>query len=428
MFSIIIITSVSHTFSDKPTDLMRAWRDRVASARACAHMAQECARAPKLDELPQDALREILGHLKVPLAFKLACRAVRAAAPEHTVSYSLHALRTINFFTWAYRNGMQLTHGLARAAAREGNLDALLFICTVGQPDLSENMARYACQAAAKCGHLHILKRFMKTGTTIDCLRSYELLPILNSAVYGGQRRVVEWILETHATELQYPQHSTMQAAARGGQLDLMKWLHLDLGYPWDGHACMQAAANGHLHVLEWLYHEARPGLAHTHDNPSRKPFPAAMITSAARCGHMHVLVWINDTIGQLGTWRSEGVCDEAAQIGRLDILKYAYVNRVTITPNAAAYAAENGHVHILEWMRSAFGGNDPFSHVGHTILCLESAAQRGRLEVLKWCHAHGFLRAPDRLFKGASNYVQDETAAWLYETFGHDACFGTSA
>jgi len=220
-----------------------------------------------------------------------------------------------------------------------------------------------------------------------------------------------------------------MQAAARGGQLDLMKWLHLDLGYPWDGHACTQAAANGHLHVLKWLYHEAQPGLAHAHDNPSRHPFPAAMITSAARCGHMHVLVWLNDTIGQLGRWRfSEGVCDEAAQMGHLDILKYAHCNRVTITPQAAAYAAQNGQVHILEWMRTSLGRNDPFNHPGHTISCLETVAQRGQLEVLKWCHAHGLLRAPDRLFKRASDYVQDETAAWLYETFGKDACYGDTS
>ena len=78
--------------------------------------------------------------------------------------------------------------------------------------------------------------------------------------------------------------------------------------------------------------------------------------------------------------------------------------------------------------MRSSFRGNNPFNHAGHTISCLESVAQRGRLEVLKWCHAHGLLHAPDRLFKAASNYVQDETAAWLCETFGHDACFGTPA
>lgn len=408
---------------------MRSWRDRVASARACAHEAQECGRAPRLDELPQDALREIIGYLKVPLALKLTCRAVRAAAPEYTVSQAKHALRTINFFSWAYKNGMRLTHGLVTAVAREGNLDALLFICTVGQPDLSNNMARYACPAAAECGHLHILKRLMKTGETVDCLRSYELLPILNWAAYGGHKRVVEWMIETHATELKYPQCSTLSSAARGGQLDLMKWLHNDLNYPWDGTACTQAAANGHLHVLEWLYHETRPySLAHTHSDPGRQPWPADMISRAARGGHMHVLAWINDTIGQLGSMARAGYCDEAARIGRLDILRYAHVHRVTITPDAASYAANMGHVHILEWMRSAFGGNNPFGYPANTLSSLTNAAQCGHLEVLKWAHAHGFLYAPDRLFKGASNYVQDETAAWLYETFGHEACYGEQA
>jgi len=405
---------------------MRSWRDRVSSARACAHEAQECARAPRLDELPQDALREIVGYLKVPLALKLTCRAMRVAAPEHTISYSIHALRTINFFTWAYKNGMRLTHRLATAVAREGNLDALLFICTVGQPDLSNNMARYVCPVAAECGHLHILKRFMKTGTTRDCLRSYELMSILNWAAYGGHKRVIEWMIETHANELKYPQYSTLASAARGGQLDLMKWLHNDLNYCWDGTACTQAAANGHLHVLEWLYHEARPNtLAHTHSDPGRQPWPADMISRAARGGHLHVLVWLNDTFARFMSRAIEGACDEAARFGYLDILKYAHDQGVTITSDAASHAANMGHVHVLEWMRSTFHGNSPFGYPAKTLSSLTNAAQFGHLEVLKWAHAHGFLCAPDRLFKGASNYVQDETAAWLYETFGHEACYG---
>ena len=115
-------------FPDKPTDPMRSWRDRVASARACAHLAQECARAPKLDELPQDALREIFGHLKVPLAFKLTCRAVRAAAPKRTLCSSSHALHPIRFFKWAYATGLKITHSVVAAVARQGDLEALLLV------------------------------------------------------------------------------------------------------------------------------------------------------------------------------------------------------------------------------------------------------------------------------------------------------------
>ena len=75
---------------------------------------------------------------------------MRVAAPN-TISYTIHALRTINFFTWAYKNGMRLTHSGPQPWPCS-NLDALLFICTVGQPDLSNNMARYVCPQRPSAG------------------------------------------------------------------------------------------------------------------------------------------------------------------------------------------------------------------------------------------------------------------------------------
>ena len=402
---------------------MRSWRDQVASARACAHLAQECARAPKLDELPQDALREIFGHLKVPLAFKLTCRAVRAAAPKRTLCSSSHALHPIRFFKWAYATGLKITHGVVAAVARQGDLEALLLVQALEQPRYDDNVNRIACPVAAECGHLHILKRFMKVGKTPrDCLAKHDLLPILNWAAYGGHKRVVQWILQTHATELKHPVPSTMQAAARGGQLELMKWLHFDLNYPWSGSACRMAAGNGHLHVLQWLYHEARfdnvVGTTAAWDHQGS--WSREMIWRAACGGHLNVLVWLNDTINRLGFWAQAGDCDEAAKIGRLDILQYAHSKGVTITEAAARNAAENGHLHILQWMRDALGASQLISE-----LAFPHAAQRGQLEVLKWGHAQNLLHKPSWLFKAASAHVQDETAAWLFETFGRDACFG---
>ena len=402
---------------------MRSWRDQVASARACAHLAQECARAPKLDELPQDALREIFGHLKVPLAFKLTCRAVRAAAPKRTLCFSSHALHPIHFFKWAYATGLKITHSVVAAVARQGDLEALLLVQALEQPRYDDNVNRIACPVAAECGHLHILKRFMKVGKTPrDCLAKHDLLPILNWAAYGGHKRVVQWILQTHATELKHPVPSTMQAAARGGQLELMKWLHFDLNYPWSGSACRMAAGNGHLHVLQWLYHEARfdnvVGTTAAWDHQGS--WSREMIWRAACGGHLNVLVWLNDTINRLGFWAQAGDCDEAAKIGRLDILQYAHSKGVTITEAAARNAAENGHLHILQWMRDALGASQLISE-----LAFPHAAQRGQLEVLKWGHAQNLLHKPSWLFKAASAHVQDETAAWLFETFGRDACFG---
>ena len=50
-------------------------------------------------------------------------------------------------------------------------------------------------------------------------------------------------------------------AAARGGQLDVIKWLHYEKDVAWQKDAARQAAKNGHVHVLEWLHNCARPPL-----------------------------------------------------------------------------------------------------------------------------------------------------------------------
>ena len=146
------------------------------------------------------------------------------------------------------------------------------------------------------------------------------------------------------------------------------------------------------------------------------------------RARGLHVLVWLNDTFVRFMSRAIVGACDEAARFGYLDILKYAATG-VTITSDAASYAANMGHVHVLEWMRSTFQGNNPFGYPAKTLSSLTNAGGVWpSRDILQWAHSHGFLCAPDRLFKAAGNYVQDETAAWLYETFGHEACYGEQA
>jgi hypothetical protein len=44
----------------------------------------------------------------------------------------------------------------------------------------------------------------------------------------------------------------TCACAAAGGNLDVLRWAHVEEGCPWDESTCGQAAQGGHLEVLKW--------------------------------------------------------------------------------------------------------------------------------------------------------------------------------
>ena len=75
---------------------------------------------------------------------------------------------------------------------------------------------------------------------------------------------------------------SNCTAAAAGGHLEILKYLH-EKGFPWDYRTCRNAARHGHLEVLKY--------------------------------SHEKGCAW------------DEGTCSEAAKGGHLDVLKYAHEN-----------------------------------------------------------------------------------------------------
>ena len=71
------------------------------------------------------------------------------------------------------------------------------------------------------------------------------------------------------------------QSAAKGGQLDLLKWARAR-GYPWCEKTCHAAAENGHLEVLQW---------ARAHGCP----WDERTCEKAAENGHLEVLQWAQE-------------------------------------------------------------------------------------------------------------------------------------
>ena len=98
-------------------------------------------------------------------------------------------------------------------------------------------------------------------------------------------------------------------AAALGGHLALLQWLHQH-GCGWDRHTCSGAARGGHLAILQW---------ARQNDCSWGKD----TCSNAARGGHLAVLQWAR----QSGCKWGKGTCCGAARGGHLAVLQWARQN-----------------------------------------------------------------------------------------------------
>lgn len=351
--------------------------DPGASTRAARTEGAAAAAPLTLDALDADALREIYALLKVPLALKLACRALRAAAPPKTESYEEHAHETLAQLRWALRTGLELSRPLVERAAARGQLDQLRFIEGLEWASGHDFSHNDVLGTAAQHGQVHVLEHFMPGE-----LKPYDYPPIFGWAAYGGQRTTLEWLIARFPTvKIEF---GVLAAAARGGQLDVLKWLHYEKGVEWQRDAAFQAAKNGHVHVLEWLRYGARQPLVVTFaDKPWARP---ETFNGAARAGH-------------------------------LDVLKWAHLNTSEFNrPRGWSLDASlGGHVHVLRWLANLQGAT---SHNFDNAIF--QAINQDHVGILKWAHEEAGFVAQERhaYYDHARRAGSRAVAEWFVATF----------
>ena len=350
------------------------------------HDSESLAAAPPLtlNALDADALSEIFKHVGVPLALKLACRAIRAAAPARTKSYVNHAHETLAQLQWACSTGLEVHHKLVGEVAARGQLDQLLWIKSGASLHCSsERFEEQVKEAAATNGHVHVLKCFMP-----QCMHYWshekDVGLFFRAAGFGGQRPTLEWLAARFGEwELD---SGVLTAAARGGHLDLLAWLHLEIGVDWKKDAYVQAAANGHVDVLFWFQEHARPPLMPTPADNPWKCFDT--FDEAAKAGQSHVL------------WSATFATDNILA-GRDYYSRWAY------------WAGWAGHVHILRWLV------DLYPRSGDYEQAIIVAMRHGHLGVLKWAHERGFVAILKCCYWAEyRNYQPIAITRWFQETF----------
>jgi hypothetical protein len=205
--------------------------------------------------------------------------------------------------------------------------------------------------------------------------RKLELSPsLLPAAAAIGRQDIVEWAL-THG--IFFWGGETCRAAASGGHLQLLQWLH-GKGCPWDYRTCEGAAAGGHMDLLQWA---RTKGCA----------WNACTCAAAASSGHLQLLQWAR---ANGCSWDSR-TCSRAAANGHLQVLQWARANGCSWDTQTCSHAARNGHLPVLQWARA-----NGCSWDEHT--CSEAAAG-GHLQLLQWARTNGCIWTPYVCFQAAS-------------------------
>ena len=82
-------------------------------------------------------------------------------------------------------------------------------------------------------------------------------------AAAHGHIHILDWMYNKNTPRL-YGGADACRGAARGGQLETLKWLRAQLPpAPWTEAALIDAIGHGHLHIVEWLDERGCPGSHH---------------------------------------------------------------------------------------------------------------------------------------------------------------------
>lgn len=142
------------------------------------------------------------------------------------------------------------------------------------------------------------------------------------------------------AKKLFLPEIHTWFWAASNGNLEVIKWLHINEIKGYRDTVISFAARNGHLDIVKWLL-----------DNVSKNctyGITTLAIYYASCNGHFEVVKWLHS----IGKICSTNAIDGAASSGHLNIVKFLHLNSsIGCTTFAIDLAAENGHLEVVEWL-----------------------------------------------------------------------------
>jgi hypothetical protein len=326
-------------------------------------------------------------------------------------------------------------------AAAAGNLDVVKLLVTHFKKYL---VTAKVVNEAAKHDHIEILTWVHGQCQFVDWSKE-----AVYFAVQAGHLEMAKWLQANIVTPPLNVLIECAVAIAKRGDLELLKWVcSLDVGLesgaritvnPWQ--VVKEAVDFGHLEMLKWIF-EQPIGTEPTLDEGviiQEELVVKIHAWQAVRCGHFDVLKWLVPKHRKVCFF--EGADAVAAETGRLDTLCWLWANNLVTEPSMAALskAAQNGHLHILEWMADQEQRYDcgksmyEAARNGHvqvvqwlyentsascTMDAMDAAATHGHLDIVKLLHANGPpVRSMYFAMMGAATYGHLDIVKFLHGT-----------
>lgn len=138
-----------------------------------------------------------------------------------------------------------------------------------------------------------------------------------------------------------------LEGAVTWGHLPIIEWLWQTIQLPAEiidktvANCMVEAAGNGDLYIVKWMYAHCRPYAVIT----------PRMIKCAARCGHLHILRWIFSLAPE--TVFSTDVGCEAVIGGHIHVLMWLHEKQIYFNLEGAMYTATfNGRDMVMSWLK----------------------------------------------------------------------------
>ncbi|KAK1940853.1 putative ankyrin repeat protein [Phytophthora citrophthora] len=398
---------------DHQDTLLVAWLDNYLAAGVHSQKLEVVewlyAHGPSEERKLNQALQAAVGWSNIPIAEWLLAHGATwevdavGLHPAHSV---MENSGSVEMLQWLDEQGqLDCIKDLLVKAASGGYIDAVHWLLDRSQRGVD---IRLAIHKAASNGHLEIARLLYSRAEIPQDRDMRELQRVEDEQQLGY--KINYWSPMVSG--------QSMFEASRGGFLDVVQWLYMELGdYPdidlfnyremRHESAMDAAAANGHLNVLRFL-HELQNEM---HQSKTKRGLTLPICTTAAMDGaaangHLAVVQWLHEH-------RNEGctakAMDRAARNGYLDVVKWLFKNRPDgYAASAMDSAAESGNLELVKWLHFN-------TSVGCTTAAMDNAAESGSLDILEWLNSNRSEGCSKKAMVLASVNGYVRVVKWLY-------------
>eukprot|EP00953_Heterococcus_sp_UTEX-ZZ885_P024927 13588-Heterococcus_DN1.PRE.3 len=160
--------------------------------------------------------------------------------------------------------------------------------------------------------------------------------------------------------------HHVMAGAAESGDVDKLKWLHIEQHCGSVAQITYCAAKSGSIEMMEWLHVQ-------------ECVFSYKTSTQAAKAGHLHILRFLHS----IGCDIDSSASEAAAKLGSLAILQWLDECGITWRESEVfAAAAKSGNMQLIQWMTE--------NHAQFDTRTMAAAAEFGHLDICKHLRSFG--------------------------------------